>query len=155
MSEEPESLRSEHLTEALAEFERRLEERVLPADHSECWDLLLNRAPSHGAEPPHHAADPLPLRYETQNEIPVLRLFAPDAPNLACPGCELFGRAHCCGGLVFLYYALRDAGVPNPMERLALEIEPGLWVPDWERMDENRRLILLGLKAYLEAKTAE
>lgn len=150
MSEDPDSLRRERLTDALVEFERRLEQRLLPVDGTECWDLLLDRSPNRGAEPPHPPADPLPLRYETRGGIAVLRSIAPDAANHACPDCELFGRSHCCGGLVFLYYALREAGVPRPLDRLALEIEPGLWLPDWERMDANRRLILLALKAYFE-----
>jgi hypothetical protein len=150
MSDDSDFLRRERLEDALREFRRRLEQRVLAADPSECWDLLLNRPPSHGLEPPHSVADPLPLRYETRNEIPVLRVFAPESPNRACPGCELLGRSHCCGGLVFLYYALRDAGVPRPLDRLALEIESGVWVADWERLDENRRLILLALRAYLD-----
>lgn len=150
MSESPDPLRRDRLTEALAEFERRLEQRLLPVDSTECWDLLLDRTPNQGAEPPHPPADPLPLRYETRDGIAMLRLIAPGASNRACPDCELFGRAHCCGGLVLLYYALREAGVPHPLDRLALEVEPGLWVPDWERMDANRRLILLALKAYWE-----
>ncbi len=144
-------LRRERITDAVLEFERRIEQRLLPVSHSECWDLLLNRAPNHGTACPNPPADPLPLGYETHDALPLLRVFDPRARNRACPDCELFGRSHCCGGLVFLYYALRDAGVPQPLEWLALELEPGLYLADWESMLENKHRILIALRAYLEA----
>jgi hypothetical protein len=151
MSEDAEFLRRERIDDALAEFERRIDQRLLPVSHSECWDLLLNRAPNRGTESPHPPADPLPLRYETHDGISLLRLNDGEAPNRSCLECELFGRSHCCGGLAFLHYALRDAGVTRPLEWLAVELEPGLYLPDWELMLENRHRILLTLRAYFES----
>jgi hypothetical protein len=52
--------------------------------------------------------------------------------------------------LVFLHYALRDSGVRRPIEWLAIEFEPGLYLPDWDLMLEHRRLILLALRAWFE-----
>jgi hypothetical protein len=151
MSDEAQFLRQERITDALLEFERRIEQRLLSVNTSECWDLLLNRPPNQGTNSPNPPADPLPLRYETHDGLPLLRVKDPDAPNRACPDCELFGRSHCCGGLVFLHYALRDAGVSRPLEWLAIEMEPGLYLPDWESMLDNRHRILIALRAYLEA----
>jgi hypothetical protein len=151
MSDETEFLRQERITDALREFERRIEQRLLSVNPSECWDLLLNRPPNRGTTCPNPPADPLPLRYETHDGVALLRVKDPLAQNRSCPDCELFGRSHCCGGLVFLYYALRDAGVPRPFEWLAIELEPGLYLPDWECMSENRHRILIALRAYLEA----
>jgi hypothetical protein len=76
----------------------------------------------------------------------------PDAVNRACPNCELFGRSHCCGGLVFLYYALRDAGVTDPMRRLAVDLAPGVYLADWEIMQEHAHEILGALRRYFEAR---
>jgi hypothetical protein len=146
MSEQPDFLRRERVTDAVLEFERRIRERSLAIDHSECWDVLLNRTP---ARP---AADPLPLRYETRAEISLLRVIELASENLACPACNLFGRSHCCGGLVFLYYALRDAGEQRPLEWLGVEIEPGIWLPDWELMAENAYWITRRLRDYFEAR---
>jgi hypothetical protein len=151
MSDDDDFLRRERITDALLEFERRIEQQVLPVTDAECWDLLLNRAPNRGATSPNPSADPLPLRYETHDGLPLLRVNVPAAGNRACPDCELFGRNHCCGGLVFLYYALRDAGVPRPLDWLAIEMEPGLYLPDWQSMQENQRRILIAVRAYLEA----
>jgi hypothetical protein len=151
MSDDAEFLRRERITDALLEFERRIEQRLLPVSHSECWDLLLNRAPNRGTTHPNPPADPLPLRYETHDGLSLFRVNDPAAENRACPDCELFGRSHCCGGLAFLYYALRDAGVARPLDWLAVEIEPGLYLADWELMRENRHRILIALRAYLEA----
>ncbi|HEX8984820.1 MAG TPA: hypothetical protein VF767_05295 [Bryobacteraceae bacterium] len=151
MSDQPESLRRERIADALREFERRIEHRLLPASPSECWDLLLNRAPNRGRDCPNPPATRLPLRYETHDGVPLLRVIDPDAENHACPGCELFGRSHCCGGLIFLHYALREAGVPHPLDWLAVELEPGLYLPDWEQMLDNERLIVLALRAFFEA----
>ncbi len=151
MSENSDFLRRERINDALAEFERRIVHQLLAVSQSECWDLLLNRPPSRGTESPLPAADPLPLRYETHDGIALLRLNDPNATNRACLECELFGRTHCCGGLVFLYYAVRDTGVHNPMDWFAIEFEPGLYLPDWERMHENQRRILLALRANFEA----
>jgi len=150
MSDDTEFLRRERITDALVEFERRMDQRLLPVSPSECWDLLLNRPPNRGATSPNPPADPLPLRYETHDGVALLRVKDAAAPNRACPDCELFGRSHCCGGVVFLYYALRDAGVPRPLEWLAVEVEPGLYLPDWETMGENRHRILVALRACLE-----
>ncbi len=147
-------IRRERLTDALLEFERRIHERLLATDDSECWDLLLNRPPANSGDSPHPAADPLPLRYETREGVSLLRIEQPDARNLACLNCDLFGRAHCGGGLAFLYYALRDAGCPEPLDRLAVPLEPGLYLPDWELMWENRRYILLKLRDFYEANLA-
>lgn len=151
MSDEADFLRRERITDALREFERRIEQQLLPVSESECWDLLLNRAPNRGATCPNPSADPLPLRYETHDGLALLRVNDPRAENRACPDCELFGRSHCCGGLAFLHYALRDAGVPRPLDWLAVELEPGLYLPDWQLMIDNRRRILIALRAYLEA----
>ncbi|HOK47227.1 MAG TPA: hypothetical protein PLA43_05790 [Bryobacteraceae bacterium] len=144
-------VRRERVTDALLEFDRRIRERVLPVSDSECWDVVLNRPPAPRGEAPGDAADPLPLRYETRDEVSLLRVIDGSAPNRACLQCDLFGRSHCGGGLVFLYYALRDAGVPKPMEWLAVEIEPGLYLPDWEAMEENSRRIARKLRDYFEA----
>lgn len=151
MSEAADLLRHERIEDALAEFERRIEQQVLPVSNSECWDLLLNRPPNRGAESPHPPADPLPLRYETHDGIALLRVDDAEAPNRSCLECELFGRSHCCGGLVFLHYSLRDSGVGQPLDWLALELEPGLYLPDWERMIDHERRILLALRAHFEA----
>lgn len=151
MSEAADFLRRERITDALLEFERRIEQRLLPVNHSECWDLLLNRPPSRGTESPHEPADPLPLRYETHDGLALLRVIDPDAENHACPGCELFGRSHCCGGFVFLAWALRDAGVVRRFEWLAVEMQPGLYLPDWELMQDNEHRILMALRAHFEA----
>ena len=150
MSEAADFLRRERIEDALVEFERRIAQQLLAASQSECWDLLLNRPPNRGTEGPHPPADPLPLRYETHDGLALLRVNDAEAPNRACLECELFGRSHCCGGLVFLHYALRDSGVRRPLEWLAVEFEPGLYLPDWELMDEHRRLILLALRAWFE-----
>ncbi len=146
-----EFLRRERITDALIEFERRIRQRILFVNSAECWDLLLNRPPNSGTASPNPAADPLPLRYETHDGLALLRVNDPHARNRACPECELFGRSHCCGGLAFLHYALRDAGVPRPLDWLAIEMEPGLYLPDWESMHENEHRILLALRAFLEA----
>ncbi len=152
MSDDPTFLTREHIGETLLEFERRIEQRLLPVSHSECWDLLLNRPPSRGAEPPNAPDDPVPLRYETREGGSLLHVIRPDARNRACAKCELFGQSHCCGGVVFLYYALRDSGVTRPLEWLAVEIEPGAYLPDWERMEENKHRILIALRAHLEVE---
>lgn len=144
-------VRRERVTDALLEFDRRIRERVLPLSDSECWDVVLNRPPAPLGESPHDAADPLPLRYETRDEVSLLRVIDGSAPNRACLKCDLFGRSHCGGGLVFIYYALRDAGVRMPLEWLAVEIEPGLYLPDWEAMGENSRRISRKLRDYFEA----
>ncbi len=151
MSEDAEFLRRERITDALVEFERRIEHRLLPVNPSECWDLLLNRPPNRGTAGPNPPADPLPLRYETHEGLALLRVNDPAARNRACPDCELFGRSHCCGGLVFLYYALRDAGIANPFDWLAIEMEPGLYLPDWESMLGNKHRITVALMSYFEA----
>ena len=39
---------------------------------------------------------------------------------------------------------------PRPLEWLAVEVEPGLYLPDWETMGENRHRILVALRACLE-----
>ncbi len=140
MSAESDFVRRERITDALLEFERRIRDGTLPVNHSECWQLVPNRD-----------VDPAPLRYETREEIPLLRVVDPAAPNHACLACDLFGRSHCCGGLVFLYCALRDAGVEDPMRWLAVEIEPGLWLPDWELMRDNTARIAHRLRDYFEA----
>jgi hypothetical protein len=150
MSEKADSLRRERIEDAVLEFERRINQRLLAVSYSECWDLLLNRPPNRGAATPNPPADPLPLRYETHDGLPLLRVNDPLARNRACPDCELFGQSHCCGGLVFLHYALRDVGVTRPLDLLALEVEPGLYLPDWEAMLENKHRILIALRAYLE-----
>ena len=152
MSDEltPDFVRRERVTDALLEFDRRIRERVLPINHAECWDILLNRPPAPYGEPPRDAADPLPLRYETREEVSLLRLIDAAAPNRACLECDLFGRSHCCGGLVFLYYALRDAGVARPLDWLAVEIEPGLYLPEWELMLDNAWRIERKLRDYFE-----
>ncbi len=149
MSEQPDFLRRERVTDALLEFERRIRERCLATNHSECWDVLLNRTQDSPG------ADPLPLRYETRADISLLRVIKPEAENRACPDCKLFGRNHCCGGLVFLYYALRDAGERRPLEWLAVEIEPDVWLPDWELMAENAFWITRRLRDYFEARLAQ
>jgi hypothetical protein len=151
MSEDVDTLRYERMNDALAEFGRRIEQQLLPVSETECWDLLLNRPPSRGAEGPHPPADPLPLRYETHDGLALLRILDPEAPNRACLSCDLFGRSHCCGGLVFLLYALRDAGVRRPVDWLAQEFEPGLYLADWDRMAHHQRRILLALRAHFEA----
>lgn len=151
MSEDADFLRRERINDALTEFERRIVQQLLAVSQSECWDLLLNRPPNRGTEGPHPPADPLPLRYETHDGLALLRVIDAEAPNRACLECELFGRSHCCGGLVFLHYALRDSGVRRPLDWLALEFEPGLYLPDWERMLGNRHRILLSLRAHFEA----
>ncbi len=144
-------VRRERVTDALLEFDRRIRERVLPVNDSECWDVVLNRPPAPYGESPHDAADPLPLRYETREEVSLLRVIDGSAPNRACLICDLFGRSHCCGGLVFVYYALRDAGVRVPLDWLAIEIEPGLYLPDWEAMADNSWRISRKLRDYFEA----
>jgi len=144
-------VRRERITDALLEFERRITERVLPLGDAECWDLMLNRPPASYGEHPHEAGEPLPLRYETREEVSLLRVIDPAAPNRACLACDLFGRNHCGGGLAFLYYTLRDGGMERPLEWLALEIEPGLYLPDWELMGENCHLILHRMRDYFEA----
>jgi hypothetical protein len=156
MSEELDAdfVRRERVTDALLEFDRRIHERVLPTNHAECWDILLNRPPAPYGEQPHPQADPLPLRYETREQVGLLRVIDPAAPNRACLSCDLFGRSHCGGGLVFCYYALRDAGVEKPLEWLAVEIEPGLYLPDWELMLENSSRISRKLRDYFEAHLA-
>ncbi len=151
MSEDADILRRERVNDALAEFERRVVQQVLPVSQSECWDLLLNRPPNRGTESPHPSRGPLPLRYETHDGLALLRLNDAEAPNLACLECDLFGRSHCCGGLVFLHNALRDSGVRRPIEWLAVELEPGLYLPDWDLMQKNQRRIMLALRAYFEA----
>jgi hypothetical protein len=151
MSQDADTLRRERTNDALAEFERRIQQRILPVSHSECWDLLLNRPPNLGTESPHPPADPLPLRYETHDGVALLRVSDPEAPNRACPECELFGRSHCCGGLVFLFYALRATGLTRPLDWVAVEIGPGLYLPDWELMLENEGRIRLALRAHFEA----
>jgi hypothetical protein len=153
MSEDPTAdfVRRERVTDALLEFDRRIRERVLPVNDSECWDVVLNRPPAPYGESPHDAADPLPLRYETREEVSLLRVIDGSASNRACLKCDLFGRSHCCGGLVFVYYALRDAGVGVPLEWLAIEIEPGLYLPDWEAMADNSSRISHKLRDYFEA----
>jgi hypothetical protein len=143
-------VRRERITDALLEFERRIAERVLPVSEAECWDLLLNRASSRGggSAVPHGAP---PLQYETHDGVALLRVVDPNAPNRACLVCDLFGRSHCCGGMAFLYYALRDAGVERPLGLLGVEIEPGLYLADWEMMLANSRLISQKLRDYFEA----
>lgn len=150
-SHNPEFVRRERLTDALLEFERRIRERVLPVGQAECWDLLLNRPPTQTGEAPHEPGSPTPLRYETREEIVLLRVIDPAAPNRACLECDLFGRIHCCGGLAFLYYALRDAGVPSPLEWLTVEVEQDLYLPDWELMLENTWRISRRVRDYFEA----
>jgi hypothetical protein len=142
MSDDADFLRRERVTDALLEFERRIRNRTLAISHAECWDLLLNRP----------AGGPVPLRYETRAAVGLLRLNDPAAVNRACPRCELFGRSHCCGGLVFLYYALRDAGVSDPMRLLAVELAPSVYLADWERLEEHSRDIVQALRTYFEAR---
>ncbi len=147
-------IRRERVTDALLEFERRIHERVLPVSRSECWDILFNRVPSHGLDPPGRAVPAPALIYETRQGVPLLRVRERRAINHACVGCDLFGRSHCCGGLVFLYYALRDSGLEDPMSLLAVELEPGLYMADWELMAANSRGIMQALRAYFEAHLA-
>ncbi len=52
---------------------------------------------------------------------------------------------------MFVYYALRDAGVRVPLDWLAIEIEPGLYLPDWEAMADNSWRISHKLRDYFEA----
>lgn len=144
-------IRRERITDALLEFERRIRDRALPLGSSECWDVLLNRLPSHGYDPPGTAMAHPPLYYETRMEVALLRVLNGSADNRACVGCDLFGRSHCCGGLVYLFYALRDAGVRDPLSLLAVEIEPQTYLPDWELMEENRHGIIRALRDYLES----
>ncbi len=153
MSEEctPEFVRRERVTDALLEFERRIQERLLPINEAECWDVLLNRPPARYGDPPNEPTASPPLRYETRDEVSLLRVIAPAAANRACLECDLFGRIHCCGGLVFLYYVLRDAGVEAPLTWLAVEVEPGLYLPDWELMQENSWRILRRMRDYFES----
>jgi hypothetical protein len=147
----PDNVRRERLTEAVTEFERRIRDQVLALDRAECWDVLLNRPPAFNGNSPQPPASPLPLRYETHEGVSLLRVILPAAENRACLECELFGRAHCCGGLEFLYYALRDTGVENPLKWLAIEIEPGLHLPDWELMTQNLHQIVRKLREYFES----
>jgi len=51
---DPSFIRRERVTDALLEFERRIRERMLSIDNSECWDLLLNRPPAAAGACPHH-----------------------------------------------------------------------------------------------------
>jgi hypothetical protein len=153
MSENADFVRRERITDALIEFERRIRERTLAVDNSECWDLLLNRPPVRDAGPP-RGAGPAPLRYETREGVRVLRVIEPGARNCACLTCDLFGRSHCCGGLTFLYYALRDSGISEPLSLVAVEVQPGLWLPDWELMAENSSRIAQVLWKYFEAHLA-
>jgi hypothetical protein len=143
-------VRRERVSDTLLEFERRIRERLLSVDESECWDLLANRPATRGGTSPYPAADPLPLRYETHDRVSLLRVVLPAAQNRACVACDLFGRCHCCGGLVFLYYALRETGVPNPMNWLALQLEPHLYLPDWELMQDNSTRITRKLRDFFE-----
>ena len=53
---------------------------------------------------------------------------------------------------MFLYYALRDAGVETPLDWLAVEIEPGLHLLDWELMLENGWRISHKLRDFFEAR---
>jgi len=140
----------ERIRDALRQFQQRIRERVLAIDESECRDLLLNRPATPKCPPP--AAHPLPLRYETHDGVSLLRVIVPEAENRACPQCDFFGRCHCGGGLLFLYYALRDAGVREPLEWLAVELAPNLYLPDWELMQENSGRILRKLREYFEAR---
>ncbi len=144
-------IRRERIMDTLLEFERRIRERMLSIDSSECWDLLLNRAPAAAGANSSPSADPLPLRYETRDRVSLLRVVKPDGENRACLDCDLFGRSHCCGGLIFLYYALRETGVERPLDWLAVELEPGLYLPDWELMLQNSRRIARRLREYFEA----
>ncbi len=146
-----EYVRRERLTDTLLEFERRVRERVLAVDDGECFDILLNRPPTRTGEIPHESDAPAPFAYETREEVSLLRVIEPNAPNRACLECDLFGRIHCCGGLVFVYCALRDAGVKAPLELLAVEVEPGLYLPDWELMLENEYQIARRMRDYFEA----
>jgi hypothetical protein len=142
-------VRRERITDALLEFERRISERVLPVSEAECWDLLLNRASSQDG-----AADPCgapALRYEMRDGVALLRVVDPNTPSRVCLSCNLFGRSHCCGGMAFLYHALRDAGVERPLDLLGVELEPGLYLADWERMLANSRIISQKLRDYFEA----
>lgn len=144
-------IRRERITDALLEFERRIRERVLPLDRAECWDILFNRLPSHGIDPPGKAVPAPALSYETREGVAMLRVEDGADENRACVGCDLFGRSHCGGGLVFLYYALREAGIADPLSLMAVEIEPGVYMPDWELMSDNSREIARGLREYFEA----
>ncbi len=145
MSADSDFVRRERITDALLEFERRIAERTLPTGDSECWDLLLNRPA--GGQP----AATIPLRYETRADVSLLRVINPQVHSAVCLTCDLFGRNHCCGGLAFLYHALRAAGVGQPLEWLAVQIEPDLYLPDWELMADNSRRITQKLRDYFEA----
>jgi len=144
-------IRRERVTDALLEFERRIRERTLPLDQAECWDILYNRLPSHGVDPPGKAAPAPALSYETREGVSMLHVRQPGGENRACIGCDLFGRSHCGGGLVFLYYALREAGVADPLSLMTVEIEPGVYMPDWELMADHSRTLMHHLREYFEA----
>lgn len=144
-------LRRERMRHCIGEFERRIRERVLSIDGTECQDLLRNCPPGllrrNGNE-----SKERPFEYITVGGETLLKINDPGRANRACPECELFGRNHCCGGLVFLAWALYEAGVERPAELLADRV-PGpsdLYRPNLEKMEEKLELLRTAMERFFE-----
>ncbi len=146
-----EDFRHEQARHCIGEFERRIRERILSVDGSECQEFLRD-CPPRVARRNGHEQKPRAFEYLTANGRVFLRVNAPERNNEACLACELFGRNHCCGGLAFLVWVLAQTGVVRPAELFADTIAgaPGVYAPNWEKMEANLAIILSAMEHFFE-----
>lgn len=144
-------LRRDRVRDCIGEFERRIRERILAVDGSECRDLLRNSPPGVTGRNGNEAKGPA-IEYIATNGQSLLKINDPDRTNRACLECELFGRNHCCGGLVFLLWVLREVGITRPATLLAdpLPGAPGIYRPNWEKMEQNLELLHDAMERFFE-----
>jgi hypothetical protein len=145
-----EDVRRDRGRHAIGEFERRILERALAIDGSECVDLLRN-CPSGVTRRNGDENKPPALEYVTLHGRILLRVNDLERENRACAECELFGLTHCCGGLGFLVWALANAGVARPAELLAdawPSAGPGMYAPNWEKMERNLEVVRQSLRRF-------
>lgn len=148
-----EDLRRERARHCIGEFERRIRERILSADGSECQDFLRD-CPPRVARRNGHEQKPRAFEYLDVDGRIFLRVNDPGRENRACLECELFGRNHCCGGLAFLVWALRQSGISRPAEMLA-DAVPGLrgvYCPNWETMETNLEEVRAAMERFFEQR---
>lgn len=140
--DEKKDLRELRIEDALIEFERRIRAATLSADSSECQALLKQQGQKE--------TEPAPLAYISRLGPSMLRIASRNGHNKFCLSCELFGKMHCCGGLAFLFYVLKEMGQEKPEELLCDPVDEaaGLYLPDWDKMEANLPLILSLLRAY-------
>lgn len=146
-------IRRERAGHCIGEFQRRILERMLPVDGSECQDFLRN-CPPHVARRNGQERKPRAFEYVTMDGLTLLRINDLERENRACLGCELFGRNHCCGGLAFLVWVLRQSGIARPAELLADHLPglPGFYSPSWEKMEANLEIIRAAMESFFEQR---